>query len=84
MQGRNVLENVFEFYALLATLLSLTIRHPQQRGARCYAFTSIKVLTAVTIHLCKVEIFFVAILRVLQRAFCRKRFLCYLALFSAI
>ena len=33
VQGRNVLENFFEFYALLATSFSLTIGHAQQRGA---------------------------------------------------
>ena len=39
MQGRNVLENFFEFYALLATLFSLTIGHAQQPGARRYVRT---------------------------------------------
>ena len=41
-------------------------------------------LTALTIHLFHVKNFFVAFLRVSQRAFWRKRFLCELALFSAI
>ena len=38
-------------------------------------------LTALTIHLFKVESFSVAFLRDVQRALCPKRFLCYLALF---
>ena len=46
MQGRNVLEIFFEFYALLALSFSLTIRHAQQGGARRYALTFITVLTA--------------------------------------
>ena len=41
-------------------------------------------LTALTIHLFHVAKFFVAFLRVSQRAFWPKRFLCPLALFSAI
>ena len=84
MQGRNVLENFFEFYALLATSFSLTIWQAQQQGARRYVRTFITVLTALTIHLFKVKNIFVAFLHVSQRAFCRKLFLCYLALFSAI
>ena len=84
MQGRNVLQNIFEFYALLATSFSLTIWHAQQRRAPRYAREFIKVLTALTIHLFKDEKIFVAFLRLSQRAFCPKRFLCYLALFSAI
>ena len=84
MQGRNVLENFFEFYALLATSFSLTIGHAQQRGARRYVRTFITVLTALTIHLFYVENFFVAFLRVTQRAFWPRRFLCYLPLTSAI
>ena len=54
MQGRNVLESFFQFYALLATLFSLSIRQAQQQGARCYAHTFITVLTVLTIHLLKV------------------------------
>ena len=74
VQGRNMLENFFEFYALLATSFSLTIRHAQQRGARCSAREFITVLTALTIHLFKVKKLFVPFLRVSQRAFCPKRF----------
>ena len=55
VQGRNVLENTFEFYALLATSFSLTIGHAQQRGARRYVRTLITLLTALTIHLFHVE-----------------------------
>ena len=55
MQGRNVLENVFEFYALLATSFSLTIGHAQQRGARRYVRTFFTVLTALTIHLFHIQ-----------------------------
>ena len=57
MQGRNVLENFFQFYALLATSFSLTIGHAQQRGARRYVRTLITVLTALTIHLFHVKNF---------------------------
>ena len=39
MQGHNVLEHFFQFYALLATSFSLTIWHAQQRGACRYART---------------------------------------------
>ena len=84
MQGRKVLEIVCEFYALLASLCSLTIRPAQQRGAQRYACTFITVLTAFTIHLFKVETFVVAFLRVSQHVFCPKRFLCYVALFLAM
>ena len=49
MQGRNVLESFFEFYALLATSFSLTIWPAQQQGVRRYARTFITVLTALTI-----------------------------------
>ena len=45
---------------------------------------SVTVLTALTIHLFHVQEFFVAFLRVLQRAFWPERFLSELALFSAI
>ena len=83
MQGRKVLENCFEFYALLAASSSLTILHAHQRGARRYAPTSITVLTALTIHLFKLETFFVACLPLSQRASCPKCFFCYSALFSA-
>ena len=55
MQGRNVLENLYEFYALLATSFSLTIGHAQQRGARRYVCTFLTVLTALTIRLFPVE-----------------------------
>ena len=71
-----MLENFFEFYVLLATSFSLTIWHAQQRGARRYVRTFITVLMALTIHLFHVESFFVALLRVSQRAFWPKRFLC--------
>ena len=84
MQGRIVLEKVLEIYALLATAYSLAIRQAQQREARRYACTFLTVLTVLTTHFFQVENFFVASLRVSQRAFCRKRYLCYLALFSAI
>ena len=57
MQGCNVLENIFEFYALLATSFSLTFWHAQQRGARRYVRTIITVLTAFTIYLFHVEKF---------------------------
>ena len=57
MQGRNVLENFFEVYALLATSFSLTVGHAQQRGAHRYVRTFITVLTALTIHLFHVENF---------------------------
>ena len=76
MQGRNVLENFFEFYALLATSFPLTIWHAQQRGARRYVRTFITVLTALTIHLIHVEKFSIAFIRVSQRAFWPKCFLC--------
>ena len=46
MQGRNVLENFFMFYALLATFFSKTIRYTQQRGARRYGQTFITARTA--------------------------------------
>ena len=55
MQGRNVLENFFEFWSLLATSFSLTIGHAQQRGARRYVHTFITMLTAFAIHLFHVE-----------------------------
>ena len=54
------------------------------RDGRRYAPTRVTVLTAFTIHLFTVAKFFVAFLRVSQRAFWPKHFLCYLALFSAI
>ena len=76
MQERNLLENVFKFYALLATLFSLTIWHAQQRGARRYVRTFITMLTALTIHIFHVEKFFVAFLGVSQRAPWPKRFFC--------
>ena len=57
VQGRNVLESFFQFYALLAKSFSLTIWHAQQRGARRYVCTFITVLTASTIHLFHVEKF---------------------------
>ena len=47
MQGRNVLESFFEFYALLSTSFSLTIRHTQQRGERLYVCTFITAVTAL-------------------------------------
>ena len=74
------LRKCFEFYALLSLRLWLV----RLREGRRYAPTRVTVLTALTIHLLKVKKFFVAFLPVLQRAFWPKRFLCFLALFSAI
>ena len=84
MQGRNVLENCFEFYTMLATSFSLTNRHAQQRGERRYARTFITLLTPLTIHVFKVEKFLVPFIRVSLRALYPKRFLCYSTVFSAI
>ena len=47
VQGPNVLEGFFEFYALLATFFSLTIRHARQRGAHLYVRTFFTALTAL-------------------------------------
>ena len=81
---RGELRKFFEFYALLATLFSLRLWLVTLRVGRRYAPTRVTVLTALTIHLFKVEKCFVAFLRVSQRAFWPKCFLCYLASFSAI
>ena len=75
-KGRRGLEKIFEFYALLAARFSLRLWLVRRRGGRRYAPTSVTVLTALTIHLFNVEIIFVAFLRVSQRAFWPKRFLC--------
>ena len=81
---RGELRKFFEFYALLATRFSSRLWLVRLREGGRYAPTRVTVLTALTIHLFKVEKFFVAFLRVSQRAFWPKRFLCYLAFFSAI
>ena len=81
---RGELRKCFEFYALLATRFSLRLWLVRLREGRRYAPTRVTVLTALTIHLLKVENIFVAFLHVSQRALLPKHFLCYLALFSAI
>ena len=81
---RGELRKAFEFYALLATRFSLRLWLVRLREERRYAPTRGTVFTALTIHLFKVEKFCVAFLRVSQRAFWPKCFLCYLAFFSAI
>ena len=81
---RGELRKFFEFYALLAMRFSLRLWLVRRREGRRYAPTRVTVLTALTIHLSKVETFFLAFLRVSQCAFWPKRFLCYLSLFSAI
>ena len=75
-RGRGELRKYFEFYALLATHFSLRLWRVRLREERRYAPKTVKVLTALTIHLFKVKNFSVAFLRVSQRAFWPKRFLC--------
>ena len=75
-RGRGELRKYFQFYALLVTLFSLRLWLVRLREGRRYAFTTVMVLTTLTIHLLKVESFSVAFLRVSQRAFRPKRFLC--------
>ena len=75
-KGRGGLEKIFEFYALLATRFSSRLWRVRRREVRCYAPTCVTVLTAFTIHLFNVEKIFVAFLRVSQRAFWPKRFVC--------
>ena len=69
LRGHGELWKSFEFYALLATSFSLRLWLVRKRGGRRYAPTSVTVLTALTIHLFKVETFSVVFLRVSQRAF---------------
>ena len=57
------------------TRFSLRIQPVSQRGARRCVPMSVTVLTALTIHLFKVEKFSVAFLRVSPRAFSPRRFL---------
>ena len=73
---RGELRTLFEFYALLATRFSLRLWPVRLREGQRYAPMRVMVLTALTIHLFKVEKFFVAFLRGSQRAFWPKRFLC--------
>ena len=75
-KGRGGLENIFEFYALLATCFSSRLWRVRRQEVRCCAPTCVTVLTALTIHLFNVEKIFVAFLRVSQRAFWPKRFVC--------
>ena len=75
-RGRGELQKYFEFYALLATRFSLRLWLVRLREGRCYAPTTVTVLTALGIHLFQVQKFSVTFLRVLQRAFWPKRFLC--------
>ena len=75
-RGRGEPRKCFEFYALLGTCFSLRLWLVRQRGGQCYAPRSVTVLTALTVHLFKVEKLSVAFLRVSQRAFWPKRFLC--------
>ena len=75
-KGRGGLERLFEFYALLATRFSLRLRLVRRREGRRWGPTSVTVVTALTIHLSHVKKFLVAFLRVSQRAFWPKRFLC--------
>ena len=75
-KGRGGLEKIFEFYALLATRFSSRLWRVRRREVRCYAPTCVTGLTALTIHLFNVEKTFVAFLRVSQRAFWPKRFVC--------
>ena len=83
-KGRGGLENVFEFYALRATVSSLRVWRVRRCGGRRYAPTSITVLTALTIHLFKVENISIVFLRISHHISCPKRPLCQLAFFSAI
>ena len=75
-RGRGDLRKCFEFYALLATQVSFRLLLVRRRGGRRYASTSVRMLTALTIHPLKVEKPSVAVLRSLQRAFRPNRFLC--------
>ena len=84
MSRLTYLKKTFDFYALLATQFFLRRRLISRPGAQGCAPRSVTVLTALTIHLFKVEKLSVAFLRVSQRVFWLKRFLCCLALFSAI
>ena len=65
---RGELQNFLEFYALLATRFSLRLWLVRLREGRRYAPTRVTVLTSLTIHLFKVEKFFVAFLGVSQRS----------------
>ena len=71
---RHELRKSSELYALVATRFSLRLWLVRLREGRLYAPTRVTVLTASTLYLFKVEIFFVAFLRVSQRAFWHKRF----------
>ena len=73
-KGRGALEEISEFYTLLATRSSLRLWPVRRRGGQCYAPTCVTVPTALTIHLFNVEKVFVAFLPVSQRAFWPKRF----------
>ena len=75
-KGRGGLENFFEFYALLVTRFSLRLWPVRRQEGRGYGPTSVTEFTALTIHIFLLKTFFVAVLRVLQRAFWPKRFLC--------
>ena len=75
-RGRGELQKCFEFYALLATRFSLRLCRVRLREGRRYAPTTATVLTALSIHPFKVKTFSVAFLRVSQRAFWPKPFLC--------
>ena len=75
-KGRGGSEKLFWFYAQLARRFSLRLCLVRRRGGRSYAPTSIMVLMALIIHLFHVEKPFVAFLRVWQRAFFPRRFLC--------
>ena len=81
---RGELRKFIEVYALLAARFSLRLWLVRRREGQRYASTRVAVHMALTMHLCKVEMFFVAFLCVSQRAFRPKRFLCYSAVFSAI
>ena len=85
VRGRGVLQKGFsDFYALLATQFSLRRRHIRRRQTRRYALFSVTALTVLFICLFEFKIIDVVFQRVSLRAFCPKRFFCYLALFSAI
>ena len=71
---RHELQKSFELYALLATLFSLRLWLVRLREGRRYPLTRVTVLTALTIYLFEIETFFVAFLRVSQRAIWPKRF----------
>ena len=76
VRGRGELRKIFEFYALLAARFVLRLWLVRRRGGRRHAPMSVTVLTALTIHLFNVENIFVAILRISQRDFWRRRVLC--------